>query len=55
LTPAAAKAAPGVAVEASAPAADTGGDAATESPLLNFFRRAVNTPPAAEQPEVVKP
>lgn len=54
-TPTAAKAASGVAVEASSPPADTGGEAATESPLLNFFRRAVNTPPAAEQPEVVKP
>jgi hypothetical protein len=55
-TPAVAKAAPGATIEATAPAADAGSDTATESPLLNFFRRAVNTPPAVEQPvESVKP
>jgi hypothetical protein len=55
-TPAVAKAAPAATVEATPPAADAGSDTATESPLLNFFRRAVNTPPAVEQPtESVKP
>ena len=35
---------------------DSSADASGESPLLNFFRRAVNTPPAAEPPtEPVKP
>ena len=55
-TPAVAKAAPGATVQATAPTADAGSDTATESPLLNFFRRAVNTPPDFEQPaESVKP
>ncbi len=35
-------------------AAEPATEATNESPLLNFFRRAVNTPPAVEQ-EVVKP
>ncbi len=52
--PAAAKAAPAT-PEASAVAADPGSDTTTGSPLLNFFRRAVNTPPAVEQPEAVRP
>jgi hypothetical protein len=35
---------------------DASADASGESPLLNFFRRAVNTPPAAEpQTESIKP
>jgi hypothetical protein len=54
--PAAAKAAPGATMEATPPAAEPGSDTATESPLLNFFRRAVTAPPAVEQPaEPVKP
>ncbi len=49
----------GAATSAEATAAappDSSADASGESPLLNFFRRAVNTPPAAEPPtEAVKP
>lgn len=53
--PATAKPAPAVtASEASTAAAEPATEATNESPLLNFFRRAVNTPPAVEQ-EVVKP
>lgn len=43
---------------AAAPAAppDTAADASDESPILNFFRRAVNTPPAVEPPaEAIRP
>lgn len=51
-----AKSAAASAEAAPAAPADSSADASGESPLLNFFRRAVNTPPAAEPPtEVVKP
>jgi hypothetical protein len=54
-----AAAAKSAAVPAEAPPAgpqDASADASGESPLLNFFRRAVNTPPAAEQPtESIRP
>lgn len=42
-------------VDTAAPAAEPTSDAPGESPLLNFFRRAVNTPPAAEPQERVTP
>jgi hypothetical protein len=55
----AAAATKGAATSADATAAvppDSSTDASGESPLLNFFRRAVNTPPAAEpQTESIKP
>ncbi len=55
----AAAAAKGTAVPAEAvPAApqDASADASGESPLINFFRRAVNTPPAVEPPtESIRP
>ncbi len=55
-TPVVAKTAPAATMEATPPAADAGSNTATESPLLNFFRRAVTAPPAVEQPaEPVKP
>jgi hypothetical protein len=51
----AAKAATGPAVEAGATAAEPAAAPTNDSPLLEFFRRAVNTPPAAEQQEGIKP
>lgn len=48
------KAAP-TAATAESGAADSANGVATESPLLEFLRRAVNTPAAVESPEAVKP
>jgi hypothetical protein len=42
-------------VEAGATAAEPAAAPTNDSPLLEFFRRAVNTPPAAEQQEGIKP
>jgi hypothetical protein len=51
-----AKGAAGTAEAAPAMTQEASADASGESPLLNFFRRAVNTPPAAEpQTESIKP
>ena len=47
------KAPTGATVEASA--APTEPTATNESPLLDFFRRAVNTPPATDPQEAIKP
>jgi hypothetical protein len=43
-----------VQVEATAPA-EASAEHSGESPLLNFLRRAVNTPPATESQEPIKP
>ena len=43
-----------VQVEAAAPA-EASAESSGESPLLNFLRRAVNTPPATESQEPIKP
>jgi hypothetical protein len=48
-----AKATPAVASEAAAAEADS--SASSGSPLVDFLRRAVNTPPAVESQESVKP
>ncbi|HQR19454.1 MAG TPA: hypothetical protein PLE54_03155 [Burkholderiaceae bacterium] len=48
----AARVAPPAAAE---PSADAGDSTAGGSPLLDFLRRAVNTPPAADTPEPIKP
>lgn len=50
-----AKAATGPAIEASTSATEPVNNTTNESPLLEFFRRAVNTPPAAEPQESIKP
>ena len=42
-------------VDTAAPPAEPTSDAPSEAPLLNFFRRAVNTPPTAEPQERVTP
>ena len=51
----AARAATGPAVETSAAPTEPAAAPTNDSPLLEFFRRAVNTPPAAEQQEGIKP
>lgn len=53
--PAAAKSGPAVAPAPDAPVAPEVASDASESPLMNFLRRAVNTPPAVESQEPVKP
>jgi hypothetical protein len=42
-------------VEASAAPTEPAAATTSDSPLLEFFRRAVNTPPAAEPQEGIKP
>jgi hypothetical protein len=51
----AARAATGPAVETSAAPTEPAAATTNDSPLLEFFRRAVNTPPAAEPQEGIKP
>jgi hypothetical protein len=51
----AAKAANGTTGEASATPTEPATATTSDSPLLEFFRRAVNTPPAAEPQEGIKP
>jgi hypothetical protein len=53
--PAAAKSGPAVAPAPDAPAAAVVANDASESPLMNFLRRAVNAPPPVESQEPVKP
>jgi hypothetical protein len=53
--PVVAKGGPAVAPAPDAPAPAEVASDASESPLMNFLRRAVNTPPALESQEPVKP